>query len=45
MLAFIFSAILSLNADNPSNEIVESDVIKKEQVSIGKRLMKKRRKL
>ena len=45
MLAFIFSAILSINTDNPPNELVQPDIIKKEQVSIGKRLMKKRRKL
>jgi hypothetical protein len=46
MLAFIFSSILTFSApDNFKNEIVKTDIIKKEYISIGKRLMKKRRKL
>ena len=46
MLAFIFSSILTFNEPvNFQNEIVKTDIIKKEHISIGKRLMKKRRKL
>jgi hypothetical protein len=46
MLAFIFSSFLLFDTpDNFQNEIIKTEIIKKEHISIGKRLMKKRRKL
>jgi len=45
-LAFIFYSFLLIDTpDNFQNEIIKTEIIKKEHISIGKRLMKKRRKL